>query len=58
MKIPELFLWYRKDFISGQDLTEIAGEKDGLVAFIGTHLHGDMMKDLEELMKIRDKGGR
>ena len=38
MKIPELFLWHRKDFISGHDLAEIAVESDGLVAFIASHL--------------------
>ena len=56
MKIPELFLWHRKDFISGHDLAEIAVESDGLVAFIASHLSGDMEHDLNELMKVKDKG--
>ena len=51
MKIPELLLWYRRDFISGQGVSEIAKETYGLLAFIESQLSGEKEASLKLLIK-------
>ncbi|KAL4238418.1 hypothetical protein ACF0H5_003126 [Mactra antiquata] len=54
VKIPELLLWYRKDFISGNSMNEVDRENDGLLAFIASHLSGEKETGLKQLFSYYD----
>ncbi|XP_053395117.1 zinc finger FYVE domain-containing protein 26-like [Mercenaria mercenaria] len=51
VKIPELLLWYRRDFISAQSVSNIAGETYGLLAFIESQLNGEKEANLKFVIK-------
>lgn len=54
VKLPELLLWHRRDFISDEQYmsTDYKSENEDLIHFIVSQMEGDKEKDLKELLSL------
>lgn len=54
VKLPELLLWHRRDFISDEQFmsAEYKSENEDLINFIVSQLDGDKEKELKELLSL------
>ena len=54
VKLPELLLWHRRDFISNEQFTSVdyKSENEDLINFIVSQLDGDKERQLKELLDL------